>query len=156
MCVQTLYSLQAYIITVLAGLILIVRYLWCSIFGVRISGIPSSTNMMRSILFFLIRTFKWTFFVSVGGLQLAACSVKCPRVHFTHHCWLQIQYSVVCSSTILRSFYLLLRSRYIVYILLGSIMYHYLKTRISRKDILTKDRDYDKVTKVWNPWLIVW
>ena len=39
MYVQTLYSLQAYIITVLVGPI--VRYLWRSIFGVRISGIPT-------------------------------------------------------------------------------------------------------------------
>ena len=47
MCVQTLYSLQAYIITVLVGLI--VRYLWCSIFGVRISGIPS--NKYKELIF---------------------------------------------------------------------------------------------------------
>ena len=39
MCVQALYSLQAYITTVLVGLI--VRYLQSSIFCVRISGAPT-------------------------------------------------------------------------------------------------------------------
>ena len=48
MCVQTLYSLQAYIITVLVGLI--IRYLWCSIFGFCISGTPTvGTVIVRLI-----------------------------------------------------------------------------------------------------------
>ena len=42
MCVQALSSLQAYIITVLVGLI--ARYLWCSIFSVCISGLPSTIS----------------------------------------------------------------------------------------------------------------
>ena len=50
MCVQALSSLQAYIITVLVGLI--ARYLWCSIFSVCISGIPSTIkNELREAIF---------------------------------------------------------------------------------------------------------